>query len=172
MKHQIATTITAAMLFAGCAGSSYLDKRIQTVAIADGVTKPTEVLDPAKAVEFSTLATRESARIERELRGNTRDALKQFGRFQTGERGGSDATITFEVIRHGLTAVGENLFAPIVEAEIRATGSKGENLLRKSRSATSGEVHTMDQFLKNPELYRNATSLAAQKLALELAGDL
>ena len=35
-------------------------------------------------------------------------------------------------------------------------------------SATSGELHPLDTFVKNPELYREALRIAAQKLALEM----
>jgi hypothetical protein len=164
--------MSTAVLLSGCASSNQLENRIQTITVADGVLKPTMILAPAKAADFSTFAARESAQVEREVRGSTADAIKQFGRFQRGAPTGSDATLTFDAIRHGVTSAGENLYAPIVEADFRATGMKGEQLLRRSHSATSGEVHTLDQFIKDPDLYRRAISVAAEKLALELASDL
>ena len=172
MKSALIATLSAAALFAGCASSNHLANRIQTITIADGSLKPTTILAPTKATEFSAFAARESAQIEREVRGSTLDAITHFGRFQRGAPNGSDATITFDAIRHGVTSAGGDLYAPIVEADIRATGMKGEQLLRRSHSATSGEIHTLDQFVKDPALYRHAISVAAQKLALELAGDL
>jgi hypothetical protein len=172
MKYSLLAPLSAAALFAGCASSNHLANRIQTITISEEIRKPTTVIAPAKASDFSAFAARESAQIEREVRANTLDAIRHFGRFQPGAPNGSDATITFDAIRHGLTSAGGNLYAPTVEADIRATGIKGEQLLRRSHSATSGEIHTLDQFVKDPGLYRNAISVALQKLALEVAGDL
>ncbi len=170
MKLILVAKLAAVALLTGCSTSAPYESRNHTFAVADKVTNSTVVLAPQKAVEFSTFAAKESASVEREIRGSLIDAMKQFGRFQSGAPTG--ATITIDAVRHGVTSAGDQLFAPIVEAEIHATGAKGEKLMRRTHSATSGEIHTLEQFIQDPELYRRAIAIAAQKLALELAADL
>ena len=106
------------------------------------------------------------------MRASTSDSIEQFQRFHRGAEGRTDATVVFDSIRHGVTHVGSGLYAPIVEADAHIVDANGKNLLRRSGSATSGEIHELNAFVTNPGLYREAISIAAKKLAIELTSTL
>ena len=59
-----------------------------------------------------------------------------------------------------------------IEAVVRVFGADGKVLVNRSQSATSGELHTLDEYVQNPDLYRNGIGIAAKKLGMELAGGL
>ncbi len=171
MKPSALLSISASLLFVGCSGSG-LSNKIHTLNVSASSTKPTTVLAPAKETEFAAAAERETAFVEQAVRTSTLDSIGQFQRFQRGSDNGADATVVFDAIRHGVTRVGEGLYAPTVEADIRVVGPDNKQLLRRTGSATSGELHPLDTFVKNPALYHEALRIASQKLALELTSAL
>lgn len=110
--------------------------------------------------------------MESEVRHSTSDSVEQFQRFRRGSEGRADATVVFDSIRHGVTYVGGGLYAPIVEADAHVADANGKTLLRRTGSATSGEIHELNAFVTSPGLYREAISIAAKKLAIELTSTL
>lgn len=171
MKLRILLSSMAIFTFVGCS-SSGLSTHVQTLSVAAGTTRATTILAPQKAGEFTAFAARESSFVERELRDSTSDSIEQFQRFRRGSEGRTDATLVFDSIRHGVTDVGGGLYAPIVQADAHVAGVDGKNLLRRSGSATSGEIHELHVFVTNPDLYREAITIAAKKLAMELTSAL
>lgn len=171
MKLRILLSSVAILATVGCS-SSGLSTNVQTLSVSPGATKATAILAPQKAGNFTAFAARESSFVERELRNGTADSIEQFQRFRRGAEGRTDATVVFDSIRHGVTHVGGGLYAPIVEADAHVASVGGKNLLRRSGSATSGEIHELNVFVTNPELYREAISIAARKLAMELTSAL
>ena len=171
MKSSILLTIAATFLFASCAGSGHLSKSVQSLNIGRDPATPVVVISPMRSADFVGFASAESVFVETEVRNAASDAIGQFERFQQ-KSDGADATLLFDSIRHGVTHVGDGLYAPIVETRVRVVDARGKTLLRRSNSATSGEVHDLDTFMRTPGLYRDAVSVSARKLALELAGGL
>lgn len=171
MKLSTLLSISASLLFVGCS-SSGLSTKIQTLNVSASSTKPTTLLTPPKETEFAAAAERETAFVEQAVRTSTLESIGQFQRFQRGSDSGADATVIFDAIRHGVTRVGDGLYAPTIEADVRVVGLDNKQLLRLTRSATSGELHPLDTFVKNTELYREALRIAAQKLAVELTSAL
>lgn len=171
MKLRILLSMAAALACVACS-SSGLSTNVQTLSVSSGTTRATTILAPQKAGEFTAFAARESSFVEREVRDNTSDSIEQFQRFRRGSEGRTDATVVFDSIRHGVTYVGGGLYAPIVEADVHVAGANGKNLLRRSGSATSGEIHELSVFVTEPGLYREAISIAAKKLAIELTSTL
>jgi hypothetical protein len=170
MKPHTLLSLATIALLAGCA--SPLSNKVHTLDISNTTTKGTAIIAPPKATDFTNAAARQSGFVEHELRAGTGEGIEQIQRFQRATKNSADATIVFDTIRHGVTNVGSGLFAPTVEAVIRIVGTDGKVIASRQQSATSGEIHPLDAFVKNPELYRNAVSVASKKLGLELASGL
>ena len=160
------------MLLVGCANSNQLSTKVQTLAVQAGTTKPTAIIAPQKANDFTAAAARQTSFVETEVRNSTADSLGQFGRFGRTEGQKADATVVFESIRHGVTLVGNGQYAPIIEAVVRVVGADGKVLASRSQSATSGELHTLAEYAQTPDLYRDGIAIAAKKLGMEIAGGL
>ncbi len=172
MKLRATLSIVVSLLLASCANSNQLSKAIQTLSVQPATGKPTTVIAPQKAVDFSATAARLTSVVETEVHTQTVKSLEDFGRFGSPKEHGADATVVFDFIRHGVTLVSNEQYAPIVEAVVSVVGTDGKSLARRSQSATSGELHTLEEYVQNPELYREGISIAAKKLGMEIAGGL
>lgn len=172
MKPGLLFTVFTAMLLVGCANSNNLSTKVQTLAVQSGTTKPTVVIAPQKANAFVAAASRQTSFVEAEVRNGTADSLAQFGRFGPPQGRGSDATIVFESIRHGVTLVGNGQYAPVVDAVVRVVGPDGKTLATRRQSATSGGLHSLQDYANDAERYRSGISVAAKKLGMEIAGGL
>lgn len=170
MKPNLLLFTIATLLLGGCANS--LPKKIQSLNVARGTAKPTTIIAPERASEFTAFATRHSAFVENEVGNSTASSLAKFGRFDAMQGRSSDATVMFDSIRHGVTRVSNNLYAPIVEASVRIVGANGKVLTRRKQSATSGAIHTLEEFTTNTAIYREAIDIAADKLGMEIASGL
>lgn len=172
MKLRDLLSVFTAMLLTGCANSNQLSTKVQTLAVQPGTAKPTSILAPLKANDFTAEASRQTSFVETEVRNSTINSLVQFGRFGAPQGRNADATIVFDSIRHGVTLVGNSHYAPIVEAVARVVGADGKSLVNRSHSATSGGLHTLEEYAKTPNLYRDGIGIAAKKLGMEFAGGL
>ena len=171
MKPSLFLSIAIATLaLVGC--ESQLSNKIQSLSVAKGTTRPTTIIATPQQREFADSAARQSAFVEGELGSSTADALAKFGRFDVTQGRSTDATLMFDSIRHGVTRVGNHLYAPIVEATVHVVGADGKVLARRNQSATSGEIHPLEEFTRNTALYRDAIEIASGKLGLELASGL
>ena len=75
----------------------------------------------------------------------------------------------FESIRHGVTLVGNGQYGPVVDAVVRVVGPDGKTLATRRQSATSGGLHSLQDYANDAELYRSGISVAAKKLGMEIA---
>lgn len=172
MKLTAFISVFTAILLVGCANSNSLSSKVQTLAVQSGTTKPTIVIAPPKANDFTAAASRQTTFVETELRNSTADALGNFGRFATPQGPTSDATLVFASIRHGVTKISITQYAPTVEAVVRVIGANGKTLATRKQSATSGEIHPLQDYVNNAALYRDAIAIAAKKLGMEIASGL
>lgn len=172
MKITALITVFTAMLLVGCANSNSLSRKVQTLAVQSGTTKPTVIIAPIKATEFTAAAARQTTFVETELRNSTADSLGNFGRFSSPQGRTSDATLVFESIRHGVTQIGSTQYAPTIEAVVRIVGANGKTLASRKQSATSGELHSLQDYVNNSALYRDAIAIAVKKLSMEIASGL
>jgi hypothetical protein len=170
MKPSLFLFTIATLALGGCA--SHLSSKIHNLNVAKGTAKPTAVIAPPQETNFADFAARQSPFVEQELGNSTANAIAKFGRFSSVPGRGADATVMFDSIRHGVTRVSNNLYAPIVEANVRVVGENGKILLRRHQSATSGEIHPLEEFVRNSALYREAIDIASEKLGIEIASDL